>query len=97
MIYKSKTVLLRVNILCVCFQYLDRLYRKDLNLGKDYHHLQVSLYAEYDRPKLLPFLRLSTEYGLQGALEECQQRSLIPEMVFLLGQYQYTTWRPIDR
>ena len=67
-------------------QYLDRLFKKDPLAGQDYHHRQVKLYAEYDRARLLPFLRRSSYYPLQEALEECEQRGLIPEMVFLLGE-----------
>lgn len=66
-------------------QYLDRLFVKDTHLGQEHHALQVRLYAEHDRPRLLPFLRASNYYPLQAALEECQQRQLHPEMVFLLG------------
>ena len=66
--------------------YLDKLFEKDVHEGRDYHGLQVKLYAEYDRPRLLSFLKSSTYYPLQAALEECQTRHLIPEMVFLLGR-----------
>jgi hypothetical protein len=66
-------------------QYLDQLFRKDPQLGKDYHNLQVQLYAEYDRPRLIHFLRTSNNLALQKTLEECQQRNLYPEMVYLLG------------
>ena len=74
-------------VVCVCLQYLDQLFRKDPHLGKDYHGLQVKLYAEYDRAHLLSFLRSSNYICLQKALEECQNRTLYPEMVFLLGNY----------
>ena len=73
----------------MCCQYLDKIFRKDPHIGQDFHALQVRLYAEYDRVRLLPFLRSSNYYPLQGALEECEQRSLIPEMVFLLGKDIY--------
>ncbi|XP_013388215.1 vacuolar protein sorting-associated protein 41 homolog [Lingula anatina] len=66
--------------------YLDRLFQKDHHIGQEFHALQVKLYAEYDRSKLLSFLRSSNYYPLQKALEECQQRQLYPEMVFLLGR-----------
>ena len=48
--------------------------------------MQVRLYAEYDPPQLLPFLRTSVYYPLQQALDECTQRNLTPEMVYLLGE-----------
>ncbi|XP_078703981.1 vacuolar protein sorting-associated protein 41 homolog isoform X2 [Branchiostoma floridae x Branchiostoma belcheri] len=68
------------------YLYLDTLFQKDPHIGQDFHALQVKLYAEFDRARLLPFLRSSNYYPLQKALEECQQRNFIPEMVFLLGR-----------
>ncbi|TMS08967.1 Vacuolar protein sorting-associated protein 41-like protein [Larimichthys crocea] len=44
------------------------------------------LYAEYDRPNLLPFLRDSTHCPLEKALEVCQQRNFVEETVFLLSR-----------
>ena len=67
-------------------QYLDLLFKKDPHAGQEFHALQVPLFAEFDRPRLLPFLRSSNYYPLQKALDVCQERSLIPEMVFLLGE-----------
>jgi hypothetical protein len=66
--------------------YLDELFRKDPHLGKDYHGQQVRLYAEFDRKRLLPFLMSSNYISLQKALDECQNRLLYDEMVFLLGR-----------
>lgn len=66
--------------------YLDALFVKDPQAGMDYHELQIPLYAEFDRPKLLTFLRNSNYYPLQKALNECEQRHLVPEMVFLLSR-----------
>lgn len=71
-------------------QYLDALFQKDPNEGKDFHAMQVELYAEFDRPRLLPFLKTSNFYPLQQALEQCEQRSFIKEMVFLLGESEGT-------
>ncbi|KAK2570430.1 Vacuolar protein sorting-associated protein 41-like protein [Acropora cervicornis] len=98
--------------------YLDALFVKDPQAAMDYHELQIPLYAEYDRSKLLTFLRNSNYYPLQKllkersvtpmvrtnpmawmnvinpftvtyqatALNECEQRHLVPEMVFLLSR-----------
>lgn len=68
------------------YQYLDALFQKDPNHGKDFHAMQVELYAEFDRDRLLPFLKTSNYYPLQQALEQCKQRNFIKEMVFLLGR-----------
>jgi len=65
---------------------LDALLRKDFHEGYDYHKLQIELYAEYDYPRLLPFLRTSNYYSLENAYKICKTRDLVPEMVYLLGQ-----------
>ncbi|KAJ3800866.1 vacuolar assembling protein VPS41 [Lentinula aff. detonsa] len=73
------------------FFYLDALVGKDPNLlagsgFADLQNLQVKLYADYARPRLIDFLRSSTDYDLEKAYRVCQERDLIPEMVFLLGR-----------
>lgn len=67
-------------------QYLHRAFLKDPTLGEEHHGLLVELYAEYEPKHLLPFLRMSNNYSLEKALDICQQRSLIHEVVFLLGK-----------
>ncbi|KAL5007431.1 hypothetical protein ScPMuIL_016237 [Solemya velum] len=66
--------------------YLDKLFTKDPDLSKEYHGHQVKLYAEFNRSRLLPFLRSSKWYKLQMAMEECEVRDFIPEQVYLLGR-----------
>ncbi|XP_069111688.1 vacuolar protein sorting-associated protein 41 homolog [Argopecten irradians] len=68
------------------YVYLDKVFQKDPQLCQKYHGKQVRLYAEFDRPRLLSFLRSSNHYPLQMALEECEMRDFIPEQVFLLGR-----------
>lgn len=72
-------------------KYLDALYIKEPKEGsRKFHGQLVALYAEYAKyakDKLLPFLRSSDHYPIQEALEICQQRGYIPEMIFLLGEY----------
>ncbi|KAE9406995.1 hypothetical protein BT96DRAFT_963264 [Gymnopus androsaceus JB14] len=71
------------------FLYLDALVGKDPNLVSgfaDLQNLQVKLYADYARPRLIDFLRSSMDYDLEKAYKVCQERDLIPEMVFLLGR-----------
>ena len=61
------------------------------NLSKTFHNIQVELYAEYDRPKLLNFLRNSLYVVLSHALKIAQERNLIPEMIYILekmGQFE---------
>ncbi|XP_071478787.1 vacuolar protein sorting-associated protein 41 homolog [Diadema antillarum] len=68
------------------YLYLDALFQKDANQGRDFHAMQVELYAEFDRERLLPFLKTSNYYPLQQALDQCEQRNFTKEMVFLLGR-----------
>ncbi|KAG6917674.1 hypothetical protein DXG01_001649 [Tephrocybe rancida] len=69
------------------FLYLDALVmEKDPNLVSDFADLQVKLYAEYATPRLIDFLRASNYYNLEMAYNVCQERDLVPEMVFLLGK-----------
>lgn len=76
-----------MHIKFLSFQYLHALFIYDSQAGRDYHALQVGLYAEYDHPSLLHFLQQSNYYPLQAALEQLTVRELYPEMVFLLGNY----------
>ncbi|KAH7276323.1 hypothetical protein KP509_39G002800 [Ceratopteris richardii] len=66
--------------------YLHELFEKDPNAGKDFHGLQVELYADYEPRLLLPFLRSSHYYSLDKAYEVCTQRLLTRERVFILGR-----------
>ena len=64
--------------------YLHALFEKDHSLGSEYHRLLVDLYATYDPPRLLPFLKQSNAYSLEEALKVCEQHRLYPEMAFVL-------------
>jgi len=66
--------------------YLDGLFTKDPQAGIDFHDEQVELYAEFQRERLLSFLRNSNYYQLEKALRICEERSYFREMVFLLGR-----------
>lgn len=74
------------------FIYLDALWRKERQRrdirqdGAPYHTLLVELYAEYDPERLLAFLRSSGSYSVSKAYEICQDRDMVPEMVYLLGK-----------
>jgi len=68
------------------YVYLDKLVQRDLHGTQEFHGSLVKLYAEYDRTKLLPFLRRSEFYPLQMAWEECEARDFVKEQVFLLGR-----------
>jgi len=46
-----------------------------------FHQLQISLYADFDYPKLMNFLRTAKTTKPEVALEVCRSRNLYPEMV----------------
>uniref|UniRef100_A0A5F8HDC8 VPS41 subunit of HOPS complex n=1 Tax=Monodelphis domestica TaxID=13616 RepID=A0A5F8HDC8_MONDO len=48
------------------------LFKRDHHKGQRFHEKQISLYAEYDRPNLLPFLRDSTHCPLEKGATEGQ-------------------------
>lgn len=66
--------------------YLHRLVLKDPDSCIEYHDMMVKLYAIHQRESLLNFLKLSTHYRLEEALEICKEANLIKEVVFLHGR-----------
>lgn len=66
--------------------YLHSLFETNPHIGKEFHDLQVDLYAEFDPKMLLPFLRSSQHYKLEKAYEVCSRRNLLREQVFILGR-----------
>lgn len=69
------------------YQYLDALECRDTKgSARKYHGQLMKLYADFDRPKLLPFLSRSDHYPIQQALDICKERSYFQEMVYLLGR-----------
>ncbi|KAK8456416.1 hypothetical protein SEVIR_3G019800v4 [Setaria viridis] len=66
--------------------YLHALFEIDIHAGKDFHDMQVELYADYEQRMLLPFLRTSQHYRLDKAYEIFAQRELVREQVFVLGR-----------
>ena len=64
--------------------YLHTLFQQNVHAGQDFHELQVELYARYDQANFLPFLKHSSSYPLQKAMQICEDRGLVEEQVFLL-------------
>ncbi|KAK6027746.1 hypothetical protein OSTOST_06220 [Ostertagia ostertagi] len=62
---------------CSIFQmaYLTKLLSK--NEGAEFADQAVRLYAEYDRKKLMPFLRKNENYQINRALEVCRQKNFV--------------------
>jgi hypothetical protein len=60
----------------------------------------VELFAEYDRPLLMDFLKDSHSYSLEKASAVCERRNYIPELVHLLsktGQTKRALFLIIDK
>lgn len=60
-------------------------------LVSDHADLALSLFAEYDRPLLMIFLKTSHSYTLSTASAICKKRAYIPEWVYLLSKEGRTT------
>jgi hypothetical protein len=59
----------------------DRLAADGQILAESFADLMVDLFAEYDRPLLMEFLRKSQSYDLGKATAICEKREYIPELV----------------
>lgn len=55
-------------------------------LVSDHADTALPLFAEYDRPLLMNFLKTSQTYTLDLASKLCKQRNYIPELVYLLSK-----------
>lgn len=55
-------------------------------LVSDHADTAVMLFAEYDRPLLMTFLKSSHSYTLDITSQICEQRNYIPELVYLLSK-----------
>jgi hypothetical protein len=55
-------------------------------LVSDHADTAVELFAEYDRPLLMTFLKSSQSYTLEHASQICEGRTYIPELVYLLSK-----------
>ncbi|KAL8965682.1 MAG: hypothetical protein Q9183_003734 [Haloplaca sp. 2 TL-2023] len=52
----------------------------------DYADTALRLFAEYDRPLLMAFLKSSQTYTLDLATKICKRRNYVPELVYLLSK-----------
>ncbi len=69
------------------YMYLDALFDRDPHQVTPFSDLQVKLYAEYEQPRLMSYLRaMSSFYSFEKAYKICESHDYVPEMVFLLGR-----------
>ncbi|KAM6478974.1 vacuolar membrane protein Vps41-like protein [Trichoderma sp. SZMC 28011] len=79
---------------------LERLILDSQSLVDNFADLAVRLFATYDRPLLMEFLKTSTSYGFEKAVQECEQHSYYDELVYLYsktGQMKRALYLIIDR
>ncbi|KAI9772760.1 MAG: Vacuolar protein sorting-associated protein 41 [Geoglossum umbratile] len=70
------------------------------SLVEDFGDLAVELFAEYDRPLLMDYLKSSQSYTFEKASAVCEQRGYVPELVYLLsktGQTKRALFLIIDK
>uniref|UniRef100_A0A1I8BSP0 RING-type domain-containing protein n=1 Tax=Meloidogyne hapla TaxID=6305 RepID=A0A1I8BSP0_MELHA len=84
LISQDKVVNLLGNYPKIQLAYLHRLQAR--GEGMSYSNRLVKLYADHERPSLLPFLRKNEHYKLDLALDVCKKREFIEEVVYLLGR-----------
>uniref|UniRef100_A0A915PHB8 RING-type domain-containing protein n=1 Tax=Setaria digitata TaxID=48799 RepID=A0A915PHB8_9BILA len=64
--------------------YLNSLFER--NEGEEFVDFAIQLYAENEPQLLLPFLRKTAIYDIAKAIDICEKKQYINEMVYLLGR-----------
>ncbi|KAH7138087.1 vacuolar assembly protein-like protein [Dendryphion nanum] len=64
----------------------DRLAADGVIVAEEFADLMVTLFAEYDRPLLLEYLKKSQSYDLGKATKICEDRQYYPELVHILSK-----------
>lgn len=65
------------------FLFLDEVYKKNKELSKQYHQMQVGLYIKFDKSKLLKFLSTVEAYNALEVATLCQENGLYKEYAFI--------------
>lgn len=68
------------------FLYLEKLAIIDELLVRGFENARIELLAQFDRPKLLPFLMTSTTFDIKKALDICEANAYVEELVYLYGE-----------
>ncbi|KAF2008188.1 vacuolar assembly protein-like protein [Amniculicola lignicola CBS 123094] len=64
----------------------DRLAADGKFVAEEFADLMIELFAEYDRPLLMEYLKKSQSYSLDKATALCEKREYIPELVHILSK-----------
>ncbi|KAI1114004.1 hypothetical protein F5Y14DRAFT_415864 [Nemania sp. NC0429] len=81
-------------------EYRDQPVDDTLSLIDEFPDLAVRIFALFDRELLMDFLRVSTSYAFEKAVQECEHANYVPELVYLYsktGQMKRALYLIIDR
>lgn len=81
-------------------EYRDQPVDETLSLIDEFPDLAVRIFALFDREILMDFLRVSTSYAFEKAVQECEHANYVPELVYLYsktGQMKRALYLIIDR
>ncbi|GMG39435.1 unnamed protein product [Ambrosiozyma monospora] len=70
----------------ISYLYLEELSKVDKLLVKDFEDEMVKLYASYSRDSLLSFLNKHNNYSIEKAINVCEEKECISELVYLLSK-----------
>ncbi|OIW26656.1 hypothetical protein CONLIGDRAFT_580705 [Coniochaeta ligniaria NRRL 30616] len=82
-------------------EFRERLVLDSKTLVDEFADLAVHLFATFDRSLLMDFLKTSTAYAFEKAIQECENHNFIPELVYLYskktGEVKRALYLIIDR
>ncbi|KAI1378157.1 hypothetical protein F4677DRAFT_444069 [Hypoxylon crocopeplum] len=81
-------------------EYRERPVDESVSLVDDFANLAVHIFATFNRELLMDFLKVSTSYAFEEAVQECEQANYIPELVYLYsktGDVKRALYLIIDR
>ncbi|KAK5625629.1 hypothetical protein RRF57_001345 [Xylaria bambusicola] len=81
-------------------EYRERPVDETISLIDEYADLAVRIFVLFNRELLMDFLRISTSYTFEKAVQECEHVNYIPELVYLYsktGQMKRALYLIIDR
>ncbi|KAI3325611.1 hypothetical protein HD806DRAFT_452574 [Xylariaceae sp. AK1471] len=81
-------------------EYRERPVDETVSLIDEFADLAVHIFALFDQELLMDFLKVSTSYAFEKAVQECEQANYIPELVYLYsktGQMKRALYLIIDR
>ncbi|KAI0813532.1 hypothetical protein GGR55DRAFT_634883 [Xylaria sp. FL0064] len=81
-------------------EYRERPVDETISLIDEFADLAVRIFVLFDRELLMDFLKVSTSYTFEKAVQECEHANYIPELVYLYsktGQMKRALYLIIDR